>query len=118
MSKVVDFYKAVEGNPELKEELLALNEKYKERIEEGNIQATIEEDIITIAGKHDYVLTKEDFAAMQNEEIGEKELEAVAGGAMVCIIFGAPCHGSTGGCLAVGFGVGDQDATLCVILGT
>lgn len=101
MGKVADFYKKVEQNPVLKEELLALNEKYKEQLGESDIQGKIEEEVIAIAGKHDYVLTKEDFAVMQEEEIDEQALDAVAGGAS---------------CLVIGFGVGDQSAG-CIIIG-
>lgn len=117
MSKIVDFYKVVEENKKLKEELLALNAKYKDRLAENNIKETIENEIIMIADKHDYVLTKEDFAAMQEEEIDEQQLENVAGGELLCMLVGFPHPDTTGACALIGFGAGGEKIGFCIIAG-
>lgn len=99
MSKVLAFYKEAEQNPTIKEELLTLDEKYKSRMEERNIRAIIEAEIITIAAKYNHVLTKDDFADLPNGELDEDKLENVAGGltsvtsdltSISCITFGFP----------------------------
>lgn len=119
MGKIVDFYKVAEQNPALKKELLALNDKYKERLKEVNIKEVIEEDIIAIAGKHEYVLTKEDFLSGSNEEIDELKLNNVVGGGVGCFAIGGAIYndGTTGFCVGIGFGTGGRSTNACVIIG-
>lgn len=83
MSKIVAFYKAVEENKEFKDELLALDAKYKDKLTEENIGEIIDREVIAIADKYNYTLTQEDLAEMKSEEVDEKTLDTVSGGLML-----------------------------------
>lgn len=118
MNKILDFYKKIEQDQDLQRELLALNEKYKDRAAENNIAEIIQTEIIAIAKKHDYILVKEDFEALAQNEIDEKELEAVAGGMLACIVAGAGLNDMYGGCFFAGFAGGGADGdAMCFVLG-
>lgn len=103
MEKLKKFYEDVETNAALKETLVAANEEMK-----GKSEEEIQEKMISIAKEFGYELTKEDFVQAEGE-LGEQELENVAGGISAgCFLVDMGCSfcgeiTSDQGCILIGF---------------
>jgi len=106
MNQLKKFYEEAESNKEIKDELIAANEKAGEMKPEA-----VKKEIIRIGKKFGYDITDDDFKELSGErkegEIQEDELAEVAGGAGGCILSNAGCTlfgelSSTGGCILIG----------------
>lgn len=107
MNRLKKFYEEAESNREIKDELVAANEKAREMKPEE-----AKKEIIRIGKKFGYDITDDDFKDLEGErkegELQEDELVNVAGGAAGgCIITNAGCtlfgeFDKKGGCFIIG----------------
>lgn len=106
MNQLKKFYEEVESNKEMKDELVATNEKVREMDPEE-----AKKELIRIGKKFGYDITDDDFKALEGQreegELQEDELAEVAGGAGGCIITNAGCTlfgeiDDKGGCILIG----------------
>lgn len=106
MNQLKKFYEEAESNKEMKDELVATNEKAKEMEPEE-----IKKEIIRIGKKFGYEITDDDFKALEGQrkegELQEDELAEVAGGAAGCFVTNAGCtlfgeFDKEGGCFVIG----------------
>lgn len=106
MSQLKKFYEEAESNREMKDELVAANEKAKEMKPEE-----VKKEIIRIGKKFGYDIADDDFNNLEGErkegELQEDELAKVAGGAAGCFLTNAGCtlfgeFDKEGGCFVIG----------------
>ncbi len=106
MNQLKKFYEEAERNKEIKNELVAANEKAGEMEPEE-----VKKEIIRIGTKFGYHITEDDFKELTGErtegEIQEDELAEVAGGAGGCFLTNAGCtlfgeFDKKGGCFLIG----------------
>lgn len=106
MNQLKKFYEEAESNKEMKNELVAANEKAGEMNPED-----VKNEIIKIGKKFGYDITEDDFKELTGErkegEIQEDELAEVAGGAGGCFVTNAGCtvfgeFDKKGGCIIIG----------------
>ncbi len=108
MNELKKFYEEAMGNQEMKDELVAMNEKAREM----EPQET-KKEIIKIAQKYGYDISEDDFKELEGErkegELQEDDLAGVAGGKISagCFITNAGCTvlgeiDSKGGCILLG----------------
>ena len=106
MNQLKKFYEEAESNKEMKDELVAANEKAGEMKPEE-----AKKEIIRIGKKFGYDVTEDDFKELMGErsegEIQEGELAKVAGGAGGCFVTNVGCTlfgeiDDKGGCLLIG----------------
>lgn len=106
MNQLKKFYEEAESNKEMKDELVAANEKAEEMNPED-----VKNEIIKIGKKFGYDITEDDFKELTGErkegEIQEDELVEVAGGAGGCFVTNAGCtvfgeFDKKGGCFVIG----------------
>ena len=106
MNQLKKFYEEAERNKEMKDQLVAANEKAG-----GMKPEEVKKEIIKIGKKFGYGITDDDFKALTGErkegEIQEDELAEVAGGAGGCFLTNAGCtlfgeFDKKGGCFVIG----------------
>lgn len=107
MNQLKKFYEEAESNKEMKNELVAANEKAGEMKPEE-----VKKELIRIGKKFGYDITEDDFKELTGErkegEIQEDELAEVAGGVSAgCFLTNAGCTvlgeiGPDGGCILLG----------------
>lgn len=107
MNQLKKFYEEAESNKEMKNELVAANEKAGEMKPEE-----VKKELIRIGKKFGYDITEDDFKELTGErkegEIQEDELAEVAGGVSAgCFLTNAGCTilgeiGQDGGCILLG----------------
>jgi len=111
IENVKAFYKELEANEELQKKIAAADAAYSGDSEDK--AAAIEAIVLPIAKKAGFDFTAEELLSLEiptkEGEISEDELEAVAGGAAFCIVFGfGKAAGGSLTCnfIGVGFGYG------------
>ncbi len=107
MNQLKKFYTEAESNQEMKDELVAANDKAREMEPEE-----VKKELIRIGKKFGYEITEDDFKELTGErkegEVQEDDLAEVAGGVSAgCFITNAGCTvfgeiGDDGGCILLG----------------
>lgn len=107
MNQLKKFYTEAENNQEIKDELIAVNEKAGEMEPEE-----VKKELIRIGKKFGYEITEDDFKELTGErkegEVQEDDLAEVAGGVSAgCFITNAGCTilgeiDAGGGCILLG----------------
>lgn len=107
MNQLKKFYTEAESNQEMKDELVATNEKVREMEPEE-----VKKELIRIGKKFGYEITEDDFKELTGErkegEVQEDDLAEVAGGVRAgCFITNAGCTilgeiDADGGCILLG----------------
>lgn len=119
MSKITDLYMHVTENPDVATRLQNLVQTFPQQAElTSEQQEQIIDDLIVFAKEEGYLFTREEVygyltSTMENGEISEDELDAVAGGkGSGDVGSGNGCNNTKGACLVVGGAI-----KVCVIGG-
>ena len=123
IENVKKFYEAVSQDEALKQKFLELSQKYQgQQMDEAKAMSVMEQEGLPIAAQMGYSFTMDDLKAFETEmqqakmgcELSDEEMQAVTGGACVCVIGGG---GDGVVCVLVGTNTDGAHYKFCFLVG-